>query len=145
LVHEVVQLDEGLISRMRSSLWLSRLVDPTVVTRDVVAKVEETIAQDLDCPPHWVFLTIESDKNPLYSPPGWDPTPGDIIIEREQQSNERFQELSDIWRNTTSAPSYTYVSLFTNRSEARIDHFAGWTKLEWADFVLRRLDDVIPQ
>ena len=144
LVHEVVQLDDGLIRHLRSGLWLGRLVDPTIMTRERVAEVEQSIADDLGCEPHWVFLTIESDKNPLYSPPGWDPSPGDIIIVREHQQNEKFQELSDVWSESGSSPSYTYVSFFSKRHELGIENFGEWNKQEWATYVVAKLDEVIP-
>ena len=143
LVHEVVQLDAGLIVQLKSGRWLSNILDSSTMTGGAIGRIEASIAEDLDCEAHWVFLTVESESNPLYRPPGWDQTPGDIIIERKGRDDERFDELSDIWSESRPRPKYIYISLFTKRQEQEVQKMEEFDATDWSTYLIERIGDEI--
>lgn len=136
LVHEVVQLDADRLKHHKGSPWIASLLQQA--DRDLLRRVEQSIAEDLSCDPLWVFVTVESDRNPLYRPPGWFEQPGDIIIEREGLDDERFQELSELWR-PGSQPSLVYVSVFTHRDEQNMSPYREWDRRAWAQYLVNKL------
>lgn len=138
LVHEVVQLDAEGLKYRKATTWVASLLKQA--NPELLHRVEESIAGDLSCAPFWVFVTVESDTNPLYRPPGWYEQPGDIIIEREGLDDERFQEISELWR-AGSQPSIVYVSLFTHHDEEKVDPFLNYEREAWGEYLINKISE----
>lgn len=142
LVHEVCQVNESRVSALRSGPFLAKLKNPKVMTFELAEAVSASIASDLGTEAHWVFLTVESVQNPLYRAPGSEEQASDILIAREDDQ-EYLHELSDLWGRSDVVRNALYLSLFTNGSEKDAEFCAGWTQVQWAEYVLQRIENTL--
>ena len=142
LIHQVCQLDQNDIQYLKSEAFLARLVRPEVLTREKLAQVEAAIADDLGTEPHWVFVTIESEKNPLYRAPGWDQASSDIMIVRDHRDPEYFHQMSEIW-GQPGALAWTFLSLYTNKVEEEKDKFRDFDQLGWQRYLMDKIVAVV--